>query len=149
MFAGKDWRIVREAHVANTQSRPQAGFTLIELMITVVIVAILLAVALPSFQSQVIRSNRAAAQAVMLDIANRQQQYFLSDRAYFDKATLVATGFSLDPDVAKHYSYTIAAEAGPPPTFLITFTPQGRQAKDGVLTLNDRGVGTPADKWDR
>lgn len=130
-------------------SRANRGFTLIELMITVVIVAILLAVALPAFQTQVIRSQRAAAQAVMLDIANRQQQFFLSDRVYFDKATLVSTGFTLDPDVARHYSYDISANAGPPPTFLITFTPQGRQASDGILTLNDQGVGTPAEKWNR
>lgn len=135
--------------MANKLSRPQAGFTLVELMITVVVVAILLAVALPAFQGQVTRSNRAAAQAVMLDIANRQQQFFLSDRSYFDKAGLVGTGFSLDPDVAKHYTYSIATEVGPPPTFVITFTPQGRQASDGALTLNDRGVGTPAGKWDR
>lgn len=127
----------------------QRGFTLIELMIVIVIVAILVAVALPAYQNQVIRGNRAAAQAVMLDIANRQQQRFLSDRSYADKAALESSGFSLDPDVARNYTYSITLGAGTVPSYVVTFTATGRQAEDGNLTLNEQGVGTPADKWDR
>ena len=130
-------------------SRPknrEAGFTLAELMIVVVIVGILMAIALPTFQNQVIRSKRTAAQAEMLDIANRQQQYLLSNRTYMDKATLEASGYSLDPDVAKNYSYTIALGTI---TYTVTFTPSGAQSKDGPLTLNEQGAGTPASKWDR
>lgn len=132
-----------------SRQTPQQGFTLIELMITIVIVAILASIALPAYQNQVIRGNRVAAQAVMLDIANRQQQFFLSDRAFADKTRLENSGFTLDQDVARNYGYTIAVAAGPPPTYTITFTPSGNQAKDGALTLNEQGAGTPANKWDR
>ena len=54
--------------------RKQHGFTLIELVITIAVVGILAAIALPSYQQYVIRSKRSAAQAQMMDIANREQQ---------------------------------------------------------------------------
>ena len=59
-----------------------AGFTLIELMITVVIVTILVAIALPSYQAHMIRAIRSAGQQFLLDIAQRQEQYFLDARWY-------------------------------------------------------------------
>lgn len=127
----------------------QRGFTLIELMVVVIIVAVLTAIALPAYNNQIVRSNRAAAQAEMLNIANLQQQYLLSNRAYMSDAVLAATGFVLDPDVSKNYSYSIALGAGTVPTYTLTFTASGRQASDGNLTINEQGVGTPADKWDR
>jgi type IV pilus assembly protein PilE len=125
----------------------QGGFTLIELMITVVIVAILLAIALPGFQNQVIRGHRAAAQAQMLDIANREQQFLLANRAYANKATMVANGYTLPPKVSAHYEFTVAVGLATIPTFNITFTPTGRQLKDGALTLDHLGNKGPVDKW--
>jgi type IV pilus assembly protein PilE len=127
----------------------QRGFTLIELMVVVIIVAVLTAIALPAYNNQIIRSNRVAAQGEMMDIANQQQQYLLSNRAYMSNAVLAATGFTLDPDVAKNYTYNITLGGGTVPGYTLTFTAIGRQASDGNLTLNDQGVGTPADKWDR
>ena len=127
------------------------GFTLIELMIVVSIVAILLAVALPSFKNQIQRGNRAAAQSEMYDAANRQQQYLLANRSYMTQTIFDASSFSLDSDVAKNYTLTIATAAGPPPTFTITMTPKAgsTQAGDVTLTLNEQGKGEPAEYWDR
>ena len=130
----------------------QAGFTLIELMIVIVIVAILLAVALPAYQNQVIRGHRAAAKAEMLEIATRQQQYLLSDRAYASKATLLASGYALPDEVDTHYDWdvTVGDDPNDPPTFTIIFTPEGAQAADGPpLTITSEGVREPADKWER
>jgi len=57
------------------------GFTLIELMIAVAVVAILAMIAVPTYTAQMVKGRRSAAEAVLLDIAQRQQQYFLDSRA--------------------------------------------------------------------
>ena len=123
------------------------GFTLIELMVTVAIIAILAAVALPNYQQYVIRGKRAAAQAEMMDIANREQQFLLANRSYVNKATLEASGYALPSEVNQNYDYNVAPGTGTVPSFTIIFTAKGSQVSDGVLTLNSEGVKTPAEKW--
>ena len=129
------------------QSGKQNGFTLIELMITVTIVGILAAVAYPSYTSYIIKGNRAAAQAQMLDIANRQQQFMLANRAYATKAQLTTSGYALPIEVSTRYSYNITVGTGAVPDYLITFTAIGSQASDGDITLNSEGVKAPSEKW--
>ena len=53
-----------------------AGFTLIELMITVVIAALLLSIAIPSYNSQVRKSRRTEAKTALLDLAAREERYY-------------------------------------------------------------------------
>ena len=129
------------------QSGKQNGFTLIELMITVTIVGILAAVAYPSYTRYIIKGNRAAAQAQMLDIANRQQQFMLANRAYATKAQLTTSGYALPIEVSTRYSYNITVGTGAVPDYLITFTAIGSQASDGDITLNSEGVKAPSEKW--
>lgn len=113
-----------------------------ELMITVVIVAILASIALPSYRSYVVRSNRAAAEGFMLDVSNRQERFLLDNRAY--AASLAALGMSMPPEVSGNYSVTVSSST--PPSYTITATPIGAQLADdtdcGVLTLNQLGVKT-------
>lgn len=127
------------------------GFSLIELMIAVVIVGILAAVAVPSYQNYVIKANRAAAQAFMMDVDSRQKQYLLDARSYLDVADnsgFSALGMAVPTDVSSFYDVTVATSS-PPPAFTITAEPIAgtRQANDGTLTLNSSGTKTPADKW--
>jgi type IV pilus assembly protein PilE len=127
--------------------RKQNGFTLIELMITVAVIALLAAIALPSYQQFIVRSKRSAAQAAMMDIANRQQQFLLANRSYADKAALVAGGYQLPGEVGSNYNFDIALSATAVPGFTITLTPSGSQSGDGALSINNNGVKTPLNKW--
>ena len=122
------------------------GFTLIELMITLVVIGILAAIAIPAYRQSVIKSNRRAAQSVMMEIVNRQQQYFVANRVYADEAVLDC---GLPPDVDENYNCDVdtALPVGPPPGFTVTFTPEGGQAVDGPLTVDSLGNKTPPEKW--
>lgn len=126
------------------EMKAKKGFSLIELLVAVAIVGILAAVAIPSYQSYVVKSNRAAAQSFMMDLANREKQYMLDARTYANYSTL---GVLPPADVSKHYTFTIAT-VGTPPSFTITATPfSSQQASDGPLTLGSDGDKDPDDKW--
>ena len=124
----------------------RGGFTLIELMITVAVIGILAAVAYPSYQSYLVKSNRRAAQAFMMDVSNKQKQFLIDSRSY--AATVAALGMSAPPEVDNHYVVTIGTAASPP-AFTVTATPKASspQANDGTLTLSDTGAKGPAGKW--
>ena len=120
------------------------GFTLIELMITVAIIAILAAIAFPAFDSQTRKSNRAAAQAQMMDIAAREQQYLMSARQY--TSTLSDLNYVTPADVAKWYGNPVVTvdNTATPPTWSIKATPiaGSKQEKDGFLILDSTGTKT-------
>jgi type IV pilus assembly protein PilE len=68
------------------------GFTLIEVMITVAVIAILAAVALPSYIEYVTRSKLVEAKTNLSDMRTRLEQYFLDNRAYPNECRTYATG---------------------------------------------------------
>jgi type IV pilus assembly protein PilE len=126
--------------------RRVVGFTLIELMITVAIIAILAMVAFPGYQSYVRKSMRATAQSHMLAIAAKQEQFLLDQKAY--TATLGTGGVNITVPAEIAARYTFAATVGTtPPSYSITATAIGAQSVDGDLSLSSTGARTPADKW--
>jgi type IV pilus assembly protein PilE len=96
------------------------GFSLIELMIVVAILAILAAIAIPSYRRYVVRSHRTEAQRALLELAGREERYFFANNMYasslssLGSASTVEGGnysLSLDPAVAASTDYTIIASA--------------------------------------
>jgi type IV pilus assembly protein PilE len=131
---------------ASRTAAPRRGFTLIELMITVAIVAILAAVAMPNYQDYVRKGRRADAQAFLQEVAAKQQHFLVDRRAYSgsitDAPSAGGLGLTLPSAVTPHYDIALAADnAARPPTFTVTATPKGSQApeKCGTLTVNHLG----------
>jgi type IV pilus assembly protein PilE len=125
------------------------GFTLIELMIAVAVVAILTMIAIPTYSNQMIKGRRSAAEAVLLDLAQRQQQYLLDARAYApDVPTLLGTT-TLAANVSAYYTVNFAPPVAGPPNFKAQAIPLAgtAQAGDVTLTIDNNGVKTPAGTW--
>ena len=74
-------------HASGWVSTRQRGFTLIELMIVVVILGVIAAFAIPSYQDHLRKSKRSDARAALSDLAARQEQYFLDNKTYTDTLT--------------------------------------------------------------
>ncbi|WP_372865304.1 type IV pilin protein [Spongiibacter sp.] len=123
------------------QSDSPAGFTLIELMITVAIIAILAAVALPSYQNYVVRANRTAAANFVMEVANMQERYYLDKRQY--AADMTALGAAMPTEISDSYTITTTANnLATPPSYSISAAPKAGQASSdscGTLTLNSKG----------
>jgi type IV pilus assembly protein PilE len=116
------------------------GFTLIEVMITVAIVAILAAIALPSYQRYVVRTGRTEARALLVEIAARQERFRYGNPGY--ATTLQGLGFpagALESE-NRRYEITMAADLT---TFTLTAERRNSQVVDalcGDLTLTNTGV---------
>lgn len=141
----------------------QRGFTLIELMIVVVVVAILAAIAFPSYREYVLRSNRAVAKSMLTQVADRQEQFYVSNKRYSDD--LEELGFAADPLFVDRSGNQAATDGGNAiyqvtlarptnMTFTVQAAVRNTQVKDTKctgFTINQAGqrtaTGTASDCW--
>ncbi|OED40593.1 hypothetical protein ACH42_16000 [Endozoicomonas sp. (ex Bugula neritina AB1)] len=122
----------------------QNGFTLIELMIVVVIIGILAAVAIPSYQQYVRESRRTDAYSALTNVAAEQERFFTYDNRY--SALINEVGGNRSPE--GYYTISLTATDT---SFTVTATPVSgsTQADDdecATLTLNQLGVKGATDK---
>lgn len=146
-------------------SATSRGFTLIELMITVAIVATLAAIAYPSYNNHVRKTARAEAKVRLLQVAQLQERNFTEKNTYVtDVGPLLGLGVgatvysSSNNDTGSKYQVTAAAGTGGviASSFKLEAVPQGSQAEDtrcGTLRLlhtgkkEITGSGTVAECW--
>ena len=138
------------------------GFTLIELMIAVGIVALLVTLALPSYTRYIRKANRSEAEQLMLQYANLQEIWRTNDSNY-------ATAAEIPPPTHARYDFFVRATAGSPPaagdcgsaaptatTYTVVACAKGStdQINDDQagtscqrLSLNQSNIKTPVECW--
>ena len=128
----------------------QRGVTLIEILIVMVILALIASFAYPSYMNYVVDTKRTAATSILLQVADRQQQFFMDNKRFANDLTNL--GFANNPlviaddgrtmaDAANSQStYTVTLANVTPTTYTITAAPlNGQATRDtecGSLTLN-------------
>jgi type IV pilus assembly protein PilE len=139
-----DFTIDSKGCTLKTLSQKSKGFTLVELMITVAIIAILASIALPSYQSHITNMRRTSAQACLLELVQFTERYYSNSMTYVG-ATLPT--LECRTSMATHYTFAYAAD--PTATaYAITATAQGGQAtRDADCTpmqVTQTGARTPS-----
>ena len=134
----------------------QRGFTLIEIMVTVAVVGILLAIALPAYQEQIRKGRRAEAKTALLKTMQLQERFYTAspNATYSDSVStlynIAGTIYSGENPAALSW-YVITTDitdCGAGETLQtcvrVVATPRAGYVDDncGVLTLNSRGVRT-------
>jgi type IV pilus assembly protein PilE len=150
---------------SRSQRHRHSGFTLIELVITMVIVAILASIAIPSYTAYILRSHRTEAKTALLDIASLEERFFTANNNYTKTPTdlgytgAAGTAFNVGSsyykvlvDKADATAPTTAQPAGIPATYTMTATAIGSQQKDttcATFTLDSTGAqtATSANCW--
>jgi type IV pilus assembly protein PilE len=128
----------------------QRGVTLIELMIVIVILALIASIAYPSYMNYVVDTKRTAAASILLQVADRQQQFFMDNKRFTNDLTNL--GFTANPLViaddgrsmasaaASGSTYSVALSNVTATTYTVTAAPlnsqASRDAECGSLTLN-------------
>ncbi len=114
-------------------SKHPAGFTLIELMITVAIIAILAAIAYPSYTDYVMRAKRSDGKAALLQVQLAEEKWRANHTSYGSSADI---NISVSPDGYYAINYSgIGANS-----YTITAVPGFTDAKCGSLGIDQAGT---------
>jgi type IV pilus assembly protein PilE len=126
--------------------RAAKGFTLLELMIVVTIIAILASLAYYNYSRYAFRTRRADGRELLMRIAAAEERFFTNTNKYSDDVTSAPpTGLGLgDTSEGGHYTVTVAwGTSGDDQTFVATSAPVAGdvQASDacGSLTFDNAG----------
>lgn len=117
-----------------------AGFTLVELMIVVTIIAIIGAIALPSYTQYVDRAKRSEARAALMDAAARLERFYSDNNRFSKNGNFPPAARILTTSENGHYELTMASTRPNYQDFTLTATPKTFSDTDcGNLTLTHKG----------
>lgn len=144
----------------STSYRQRRGFTLIELMIVLGIVALLVALALPGYKQFIRKSHRGEAQQLMMNYANLEEIWRANNNSYANAANLVPPTDSLYTFYVRNAASSPpaasdCANANPTPTaYVVVACASGDQVNDKQggtscqrMSLSQAGIKTPAECW--
>jgi type IV pilus assembly protein PilE len=123
-------------------ARKAQGFTLVEVMIVVVIIAILSAIAIPSYSDYVTRGRITEATAMLGDARNKMEQYFQDNRTYPTGCVAAPTApgaTQIQVQAGQYFTLTCAFPAAN--QFIATATGIGPMVGFGY-TINEQAVKT-------
>jgi type IV pilus assembly protein PilE len=123
-------------------SMKKNGFTLVELMITVAIVAILAAIAYPSYQDSIIKTKRAIAQGDLMELASFMERFFTENNQYHQTNAATPVAVSLPFSSKDDYTYALTGTLNAT-TFTLQATPSAgtTQASDTCANLRLTNTG--------
>lgn len=140
----------------------QKGFSLIELVIAMAVLAILVGVAVPAYTSFIQQSNRSVAKTALQDLATRQESYYTLNNTYASQLTSLnyASGTVYVPGGGNNL-YALSIASATASLFILQAVPQGAQAKDtscytyqldnqgnqSNLTASSAVIATPNSCW--
>ncbi len=125
--------------------KKQQGFTLIELMVTVAIISVISAVAVPSYQRYIIKTHRTAdGMPILINMMRAQEDYFATEYTYTTNMTHLNFGNDTSEYIIESHKYGIKAstcDSSTPLTACVLLTATGKesQTSDGYLTLDSKG----------
>lgn len=119
----------------------RGGFTLVELMIAVAILAIVAAVALPLYNQYSIRTYRTEAQSDLLNCAQGMERYAAQNFNYDGADAAFAGGNICNPRSDDQGRYNVAVAVPDDNQFTLTATPVGGSVVgDGFMTYDQAGI---------
>ena len=125
------------------------GFTLLEVMIACAIVAILAAIAYPSYKTSVQKSRRSDATTALLGVASQMERYS-TEKGTYATATLGAGAGAVFANHTENSYYNLSLANLTATTYTVRAAPTGAQADDpcGTLTYTEQGVkGVTGGSW--
>jgi type IV pilus assembly protein PilE len=129
------------------------GFTLVELMVVMAIVAILASFAYSGYRSQVVKTHRSAAKACLTQYASFMERYYTTNNLTYVGA-VPSLDCAIQGNMAQNYTFGVSGLSATAFTVTATRTAAfaGRDTTCGNLSLDNRGArtvssGTVADCW--